>query len=186
MTEFEALGESFVSGEEIFDGKVLHVFRDQVRLPNGGTSEREVIKHLGAVCIVPLTDDGKMIVERQYRYAVGEVLTEIPAGKLDYPGEDWLEAAKRELREETGLSADEWRELGFFFPAAAYSGEKIMMFLARGLHQGERELDEDEFLSVQAVPVAELLDEVMRGELPDSKTQIAILKAARILAEEEK
>lgn len=181
MTELEALGESRIEGRLIFDGKILHVYEDSVRLPNGEPASREIIRHVGAVCVVPLTDDGRVIVERQYRYPVDRVITEIPAGKLDYAGEDYLEAAKRELREETGLSADSWEELGIFYPAPAYSDETIMMYLARGLHQGERDLDEDEFLDVKAVPLEDLVGEVMRGELPDSKTQIAVLKAARLL-----
>ena len=109
------------------------------------------------------------------------MLTEIPAGKLDFKDEDRLEAAKRELREETGYTADEWTDLGFFYPAAAYSDEKITLYMARGLHLGERELDEDEFLNVIKVPLKDLVEEVMSGKIPDNKTQMAVLKAAAIL-----
>ncbi|MBQ7565485.1 MAG: NUDIX hydrolase [Oscillospiraceae bacterium] len=152
-----------------------------VELPNGHIAHREVVRHIGAVCVIPVTDDGKAVVERQYRYPMDEVITEIPAGKLDREDEDPLEAAKRELREETGYTADEWRELGMFYPAAAYCDERIHMYLARGLHRGEQELDSDEFLNVELVPIETLVGEVMNGKIPDAKTQVAILKAAKLL-----
>ena len=179
--EKKELAEVQISSEDIFEGKILHLANDEVRLPNGETSGREVIRHIGAVCIIPITDDNEVIVERQFRYPVDEVLTEIPAGKLDFKDEDRLEAAKRELREETGYIADEWTDLGFFYPAAAYSDEKITLYMARGLHLGERELDEDEFINVVKVPLKDLAEEVMSGKIPDNKTQMAILKAAAIL-----
>ena len=182
-TEKEAreLRERPVGSQIIFDGVILHVKKDRVEMPNGDLRTRELIRHVGAVCVVPVTDDGKIIVERQYRYPIDSVITEIPAGKLDSLTEDRLEAAKRELREETGLTADEWTDLGTYYSAAAYSDEKISMYLAKGLHQGRQELDEDEFLNVVAVPVEELVEAVMRGEIPDGKTQAAVLKAARLL-----
>lgn len=180
MEEKELL-EARLDGETVFDGKILHVELDTVRLPNGKSASRELIRHVGAVCILPLTEENEVIVERQYRYPVGEVLTEIPAGKLDSKQEDRLSAAKRELREETGVTADEMIDLGDFFPAAAYSDERITLYLARGLHFGARELDEDEFLNVRRVPLETLLAEVMAGKIPDVKTQMAILKAARYL-----
>ena len=179
--EKKELAEVKISSKDIFEGKILHLVNDEVRLPNGETSGREVIRHIGAVCIIPITDDNEVIVERQFRYPVDEVLTEIPAGKLDFKDEDRLEAAKRELREETGYIADEWTDLGFFYPAAAYSDEKITLYMARGLHLGERELDEDEFINVVKVPLKDLAEEVMSGKIPDNKTQMAILKAAAIL-----
>ena len=120
-------------------------------------------------------------MERQYRYPFDTVITEIPAGKLDSKQEDRLSAAKRELREETGLTADQWTDLGAFYPAAAYSDEYITMFLAQGLHQGEQQLDPDEFLDVFRVPLEDLVQDVMDGKIPDAKTQTALLKAARIL-----
>ena len=119
----------------IFDGRILHVYDDAVTLPNGGVASRELIRHIGAVCVIPVLRDGRAVVERQYRYPVGEVLTEIPAGKLDAPDEDPEEAARRELREETGYTCDELIALGVFYPAPAYSSEKIHMYLARGLHR---------------------------------------------------
>ena len=172
------LEETTVSSRLIFDGKVVHLYKDTVRLPDGAESVREYVKHVGAVCILPLTDDGEVILERQYRYAVRQILTEIPAGKLDAPGEDPLEAAKRELREETGATAREMIPLGDYYGSPAVMGERIRMFLARGLTFGETEFDEDEFLVVFRLPLAEAEAAVLRGEIPDGKTQAAILRAA--------
>ncbi len=179
--ERKQLEETQIATERVFDGNLLHVDRDRVRLPSGGESGRELIRHVGAVCVVPLNEKNEVIMERQFRYPINEVISEIPAGKLDSKTEDRLEAAKRELREETGLTADSWMVLGELYPTAAYSDEKLTIYLARGLHQGKRELDEDEFLNVHAVPLTELVFQVMRGEILDSKTQIAILKTARFL-----
>ena len=180
MTELE-LRETQLSSKEIFDGRILHVFEDTVRLPNGAAASREYLRHIGAVCVIPVLEDGSVLVERQYRYPVAQVLTEIPAGKLDAKDEDHLLAAQRELREETGATAERWTNLGVFYPACAYSDEAIEMYLAQGLHFGERHLDADEFLNVARVPLTELVEEVMAGRIPDAKTQIAILKADRLL-----
>jgi ADP-ribose pyrophosphatase len=180
-SELARLAEKQISAEDIFDGVILHVKRDMVELSNGSTTVREVIRHIGAVCVIPVTDSNGVIMERQFRYPLNKVILEIPAGKLDAPDEDRLSAIKRELREETGFSADEWTELGAFHPAPAYSDEFITMYMARGLHKGERELDEDEFLDVYTIPLAELVQDVMEGRISDAKTQVCILKAARIL-----
>ena len=177
MEEFKNLEEVMVSSEEIFDGHVVHLFKDTVALPNGKLATRETVRHIGAVAVVPLTDDGKVIVERQFRYPLGCVITEIPAGKLDSQTEDRLSAAKRELEEETGYTADEWIDLGDYYPAAAYTDERISLYLAKGLHQGKRNLDEDEFLNILEVPLEELVQDVLSGEITDGKTQAAILKA---------
>ena len=181
MEDFKNLNEVQTGSEEIFDGVILHVFKDTVQLPNGKAATREVIRHVGAVGIVPLTDDGKVIVERQFRYPLNRVITEIPAGKLDSLTEDRLSAAKRELEEETGYTATEWINLGDYYPAAAYCDERITLYLARDLSLGQRHLDEDEFLNFEAVPLAELVEQVMDGTITDGKTQVAILKVARIL-----
>ena len=180
----EKLVEKKIATEEIFEGFVLHVQKDTIELPNKKTATRELIRHIGAVCVVPVTEDGKVIVERQFRYPIDQVITEIPAGKLDSSTEDRLEAAKRELREETGYTADSWTDIGIYYPAAAYSDEKITMYLARGLHKGEQELDEDEFLNVTKRPIEELVDEIVSGKITDGKTQVAILKAYTILKRE--
>ena len=181
MEDFKNLNEVQTGSEEIFDGVILHVFKDTVQLPNGKAATREVIRHVGAVGIVPLTDDGKVIVERQFRYPLNRVITEIPAGKLDSLTEDRLSAAKRELEEETGYTATEWIDLGDYYPAAAYCDERITLYLARNLSLGQRHLDEDEFLNFEAVPLAKLVEQVMDGTITDGKTQVAILKVARIL-----
>ena len=182
MEDFKNLNEVQTGSEEIFDGVILHVFKDTVQLPNGKAATREVIRHVGAVGIVPLTDDGKVIVERQFRYPLNRVITEIPAGKLDSLTEDRLSAAKRELEEETGYTATEWIDLGDYYPAAAYCDERITLYLARNLSLGQRHLDEDEFLNFEAVPLAELVEQVMDGTITDGKTQVAVLKVARILS----
>lgn len=179
--EFERLRETQLTAQDIFHGQILHLRKDTVRLPNGGTAPRELIVHVGAVCIVPVTEDGQVYVERQFRYPLGQVITEIPAGKLDSNTEDILEAAKRELREETGLTADRWTEMGLYYPAAAYSDEVITMYLAQGLHRGAQELDADEFLDVELLPMEQLIRDIMDGKVPDGKTQAAVLKAARML-----
>ena len=181
MKDFENLAEVKTGSEEIFDGIILHVFKDTVQLPNGNPATREVIRHVGAVGVVPVTDDGKVIVEQQFRYPLDQVITEIPAGKLDSFAEDRLSAAKRELEEETGYTAKEWVELGDYYPTPAYCDERITLYLARGLAQGQRHLDEDEFLNFKAIPLADLVEDVMAGRITDGKTQVAILKVARIL-----
>ena len=175
------LREVTASSETIFDGVILHVKRDMVTLPNGNETVREVIRHIGAVCVIPVLDNGDVIVERQYRYPPDKVITEIPAGKLDAADEDRMEAIRRELREETGYTADEWTVIGDLYPAPAYSDEFITMYMARGLHRGEQDLDADEFLDVTTVPLKDLVQDVMDGKIPDAKTQICVLKAARIL-----
>lgn len=179
--EYMQLAEKMKSSAETYHGPLLHVYHDRVTLPNGNEAGRDYIKHLGAVCVIPVTDEGDVIIERQYRYPLDMVITEIPAGKLDTPDEDRLSAAKRELEEETGYTAGRWIDLGVFYPAVAYSTEKISMYLALELKQGERHLDADEFLNIEKVPLETLVDQVMNGEIVDVKTQAAILKAARIL-----
>ena len=181
MEDFRNLEEVKKSSEEIFDGKILHLFKDTIELPNGNEATREVIRHVGAVSVVPLTDDGKVIVQRQFRYPLASVITEIPAGKLDSLTQDRLEAAKRELKEETGYTADEWIDLGVYYPAAAYCDEKLTLYLAKGLHKGTQKLDEDEFLNVYEIPLEELVESVMNGEITDGKTQVALLKTWKLL-----
>lgn len=173
------LVEKKVASELIFDGKILHLYRDDITLPNGNPAERELIRHIGAVCVIPVTDDGLCVMERQYRYAVDEVVLEIPAGKLDSRDENHELAARRELEEETGYHAKELIPLGKFYPACAYSDETIWMYLAKGLTKGDRHLDEDEFLDVELIPLKDLVTQVLEGSIPDVKTQLAILKAAK-------
>ena len=173
----ENLKENFIDREQIYDGVVLKVVRDRVSLPNGAEAYREMCLHVGAVAVLPLLEDGRVIMERQYRYPHGRVFLEIPAGKLDYPQEDLSEAVSRELREETGAVAERYTYLGRIDTTPALINEKIHLYLAEGLTFGERELDEDEFLDVELIPLAQLYEMVMRGEIADAKTQIAVLKA---------
>ena len=173
--------EKMTASELIYDGVVVHLYRDTVQLPDGSSGIREFVKHIGAVCVVPITDEGEVLLERQYRYAVGEILVEIPAGKLDFPGENWEDAARRELREETGAEARELIDLGDYYGSPAIMGERIRMFLARGLTFTDQHLDEDEFLEVFRLPLDEAVRQIMNGEIPDGKTQTAILRAAMML-----
>ena len=173
--------EKTKESELIFDGIVVHLYRDIVTLPDGGESVREFVKHIGAVCIVPITDDGEVILERQYRYAVDQTLVEIPAGKLDRADEDLCEAALRELREETGAVPTEMIDMGDYYGSPAIMGERIRMFMARGLTFGEDHLDDDEFLEVFRLPLDEAVEMVLRGEIPDGKTQAALLRAKMML-----
>ncbi len=177
------LEEKFVSREKVFDGVILKAVKDTITLPNGEEAFREFCLHVGGVCVLPLLDDGRVIMERQYRYPHGRVFFEIPAGKLNFKGEDPLSAGARELREETGAIAEKYTFLGELDTTPALIDEKIYMFLAEGISFGERELDEDEFLDVEFVHLRELYRMVMSGEIKDAKTQIAILKTAELRRE---
>ena len=178
------LTERTAASELIFDGKVVHLYRDTVLLPDGKQSIREYVKHVGAVCVLPLTANGEILLERQYRYAVGKTLVEIPAGKRDSEEEEWETAALRELREETGAVPGEMIDLGDYYGSPAIMGERIRMYLARDLRFEESRLDEGEFLEVFRMPLSEAIDAVMRGEFPDGKPQCAILRAALYLERE--
>lgn len=177
MSKFE---EKQIEREEIYDGAVLHVVKDKVLLPNGNTSYREFCLHKGAVAVIPITENDEAIMVRQFRYAHHREFLEIPAGKLDHAGEIPLEAAKRELAEETGATANKYTELGILDTTPALIDERIYMYMAEDLTYGDMHLDEDEFLSVERIPLKDLVDMVMAGEIRDGKTQIAILKAAKI------
>ena len=172
--------EKTISQKTIFEGKILTLHTDSVELENGMPAYREVIEHSGGVCILPLTDDMRVHVVRQFRYPFKKGLLEIPAGKKEY-GEDPLTCGTRELKEEVGATADEMISLGSMFPTPAYDSECIYIYLARGLHYGEQHLDNGEFLEVETIPLTELKRMVMANEIEDAKTQIAILKTCALL-----
>lgn len=170
----EHLREEQVSSQQAYKGHFLDVRRDEVRLPDGSLAAREYIVHPGAVMIVPLLDDGRLVVERQFRYPMGRVMLEFPAGKLD-AGEPPLICAIRELAEETGYRAREWARAGILHNAIAYSDEGIEVWFARGLELGGRSLDAGEFLDVETTTVAALEAQAASGELTDAKTLIGLL-----------
>lgn len=174
------LEEKKLSSQEIFDGVAIHLFKDEILLPNGNTGVREIIRHPGAVCVLPVTDDGQVVFVNQFRYALGKVTLEVPAGKLE-KGEDPLEAALRELSEETGLSAKTVVPMGELYTTPALIDEVIYMYIATDLSQGEQHLDEDEFVNTLKMPLSKAVEMVMNGEIRDSKTQILILKADKYL-----
>ena len=166
--------EEFLQGELVFSGRLLEVHRDRVRLPDGSEAVREYIRHPGAVAIVALFADGRVLLERQFRYPLGRAFIEVPAGKLE-PGEAHLATAKRELLEETGYVAAEWRRLGVIHNAIGYSDEGIEIWLARGLELREQQLAEGEFLEVFTVPLAEAQAMARDGRITDVKTIAGLL-----------
>jgi ADP-ribose pyrophosphatase len=168
------LREECIDSEQVYRGHFLDVRRDRVRLPNGSTATREYIVHPGAVMIVPLLDDGRLVVERQYRYPVAQVMLEFPAGKLE-AGEAPLTCAIRELAEETGYRATEWARAGITHNAIAYSTEGIEIWFARGLSIGAAQLDDGEFLDVAIATLEELEDAARLGTLTDVKTLVGLL-----------
>lgn len=177
----EAIKETIIGEESLFEGRLVKVHKLDVTLPGGKPALREVVRHPGASAVVPVDDEGMVTMVKQFRAAVGKVLLEIPAGKLDYKGEDRLEAARRELREETGLTAANWVHLADITTTPGFCDELISLYLATGLTSGETDPDEDEFLNVVKVPLDELIAMAVRGEIGDSKTLIGLLLAEKRL-----
>lgn len=174
--------EKRLDGEVVYEGLIVKVRMDHAELENGKVVRREVVEHPGGVGILPVDDEGNCYMVRQFRYPFSRQLLEIPAGKLEY-GEEPYGAAVRELSEETGFQADEMISLGACLTSPGFSGEVLHLYLARGLHAGKAHLDEDEFLNVEKHSLASLVESVMRGEIEDAKTVIAVLKAHALLSD---
>ena len=174
--------EERLSGSRVFDGTVVRLDVDHVRLPSGHETVREVIRHDGAVVVIPLTNDHRVVMVRQYRYAIGQSLVELPAGKLDVVGESPLECARRELREETGLEAGEWRALVSYFTTPGFTDERIHCYLARSLQPAADAVtaDPDEIIEVESWPLSDAVAAVDNGTIQDAKTIIGLLLAARL------
>ncbi|MDR3207557.1 MAG: NUDIX hydrolase [Oscillospiraceae bacterium] len=170
------LFETKLDGRLVYQGRIVNVREDRVRLPDGRVAAREVVEHSGGVGIVALTDEGDVLMVRQFRYPMGEIVREIPAGKLE-PGEDPAACAARELREETGYTCARLDSLGVTYPSPGCYGEKLYLFLARTLTYVGQALDDQEFLVVESLPLDALVAQIMSGEIKDGKTIIGVLKA---------
>ncbi len=171
----DMLFEKRIDGEVKFSGRIIRIETDTVELPNGHASYREVVRKNGGVCIVPLTDNGEVIFVNQYRYPYGEVVKEVPAGKME-ADEDPLVCGIRELSEETGCAAGKIIPLGVFYPSPGIMDEVLYMYLATDLKKGDVHLDEDEFLTSEKIPLEDAVQMILDGKLPDGKTQAAVLK----------
>ncbi len=174
------LQEKRINSEYKFKGKIINLRLDEAMLPNGQTAKREIVEHNGGVCVVPLTDKNEVITVKQFRYPYMEIVKEIPAGKKDI-GEEPLECGIRELKEETGCTAEKFVFLGELYPTPGYCGEIIYMYAAVGLSYGDNNPDDDEFLYIEKTPINELIDEIINGTIKDAKTQTAILKVKYLL-----
>lgn len=181
----DELREDYLSGETVFQGKIIRVEHWQVGLPNGKTALREIVRHNGAAAIVPVDEDGNVTLVRQHRVAAGRFTWEIPAGKLDSPEEDPFLAAKRELEEETGLQAEHWRLLTRIDTTPGFCTERIALYLATGLSQHATHPDADEFLHLKKMPLEDAARLCLEGQLRDSKTIIGLLMAQQLLTHPE-
>lgn len=179
----EHLIETTLSEESIFDGKIVRLRKLNVRLPGGKLATREVVRHVGGAAVLAINDKGEACMVRQYRAALGRVLLEIPAGKLDAVGANPLEAARRELSEETGLLAADWTKLAAIYPTVGYCDELISIYLARGLSQGDTHPDDDEVLDILWMPFSTLRQMARDGQIEDGKTLVAVLAAPHLLGE---
>ena len=168
--------EKQLEAEYIYEGRIIKLRRDTALLPNGKTAVREVIEHNGGVCVAALTDDNEILFVTQFRYPYFETVLEIPAGKRDSADEDPLTCGIRELKEETGATAEKFIPLGELYPSPGYCGEIIWLYAATGLTFGENDLDEDEFLNVERIPLEKAVNMILSGEIKDAKTQAAVLK----------
>lgn len=175
------LKEERISGQQLYDGAIIKLYLDDIKLPNGNPAKREYVKHPGGICVVPVTDEGEVMLVRQYRYPYGEEVLEIPAGKRDSLDEDPLEGGKRELREELGITAERFISLGTFYPTPGYTDEVLYMYAAFGLSFGETDPDEDEFVLPEKIKLDRLVEMIMEGKIPDGKTQAAVLKVNHLL-----
>jgi len=179
--EHQHLHEIQLESTQVYRGKLLDVRQDRIQLPDGNESAREYVMHPGAVLIIPLLDNGELIFERQFRYPLGRAFLELPAGKIE-PGEDILNTATRELLEETGHSASEWRYLGVMHPCIGYSNERIEIFLASGLQrESDQQLDHGEFLDVLNLSLDDALLAFRQGEITDGKTITALFWAEKVI-----
>lgn len=174
------LQEKTISSDLIYEGPIFTITHDKAELENSKTAVRDVLHHHGGVCVIPITENNEIFLVKQFRYPFQTVTREVPAGKLE-KGEDHGECGKRELLEETGYTCSEYIYLGEMLPTPAYNTEITYMYLARGLTFSSQSLDPDEFLDVERIPLSEAVKQVMDGTIRDGKTQIAVLKAARIL-----
>lgn len=174
------LDEKTINSDIIYEGVIFTITHDTVELENGNTAVRDVLLHHGGVCVIPVTDENEIFLVKQFRYPFHTTTREVPAGKLE-KGENHAECGRRELLEETGCTCDEYIYLGEMLPTPAYNSEVTHIYMARGLHFEKQNLDPDEFLDVEKIPLAEAVQLVMDGKIRDGKTQIAILKAAKIL-----
>ena len=181
MTTDDSLREVFLSGEEVYPGKIIRVEKWQVRLPNGETALREIVRHNGAAAIVPVDGLGRVTLVRQHRVAIDQCTWEIPAGKLDSPQEDPFHAAQRELEEETGLQAERWQKLTAMYTTPGFCNECISIYLATGLSQHPAHPDADEFLRVKKLPLEEAIAQCLSGEIQDGKTLAGLLLAQQAL-----
>lgn len=172
--------EKTAAQEIKFHGRIINLRVDDAILPNGNHATREVVEHPGGVCVAALTAENELLFVRQFRYPYGEVLLELPAGKLDRSGEDPLDAGKRELREETGAVAASYRSLGKLYPSPGYCDEIIHLYFAEDLTFGDSSPDDDEFLECERIPLARAVEMVLQNEITDAKTQVAILKVAAL------
>ncbi|MDO4563562.1 MAG: NUDIX hydrolase [Clostridia bacterium] len=172
--------EKTLSKDYKFKGEVVNLRVDTVKTPGGNSATREIVEHPGGVAIVAITDEGNIVMERQYRRPFDDILYEVPAGKLNY-GEDPKECGMRELEEETGYKAKSFESLGFIYPSPGFSNETLHLYVAKGLYQGEMHRDKDEYLDVEEAPLQELVDQIIAGTISDAKTVVSLLKVNELI-----
>lgn len=175
------LTEEKINSNLLYNGRIIKLFNDEIRLPDGKQGFREYVKHPGGICVVPITDNKEILLVRQYRYAYKSEVLEIPAGKRDSKTENTLDGGKREIKEELGVTAERFIFLGEFYPTPGYTDEVIYMYAALGLAFGDADPDEDEFVEMEKYPLDALVDMIMQGKIKDGKTQAAVLKVKHLI-----